>query len=471
MNDSLSYIVGAFGREPFYPLLIRLFELCFGDRDIALTVLYIFQGICGLLSCLFLMHILRKRFQMGWILSIVSWGLLLMPFFFDSFFEDGVVYSHYIMTECLSYSMFYLYIALLIVFLEQKKMKYVSFVIMVVLTVIMTMNRNQMMILHGVSLIAAVIVFVGKWKKRSVDSGENIDSCKVGPRKARLIILLFAQVFLVAGFFIGTDLLTKLYCQVNFGLFEKSSENSFTSVTNLLYLSEEEDVALFDDSDTKAVFEEIYEKLDDNQYRNNYSDQKKDLMYVDSGSDYLNQGRYMSVCHDLIKSTILRPVMGEYAQKLGYSDWDYEGDQIKKQILSEILSGLREKHLVEYILVCASTWPYGFAYDVMPIFYPGMDYVMLPVGIMIWIAFIVGFLLLACNKNRRKRNRLLIATVFCIAAFTVCNTVAISFVIFYVTRYLNYTQGLIWIMAILVWRAVCSERFSKGKRMDSVPLN
>ena len=113
-NDSLSYMQGAYEREPFYPVFIKMATILCGGIDGGLVLVYCLQGIVALISCICLLHTIRDRFEIGVILSSIFWVLLLLPFFFDSFLSERIVYSHAIMTECLSYSMFYFYVSYLI---------------------------------------------------------------------------------------------------------------------------------------------------------------------------------------------------------------------------------------------------------------------------------------------------------------------------------------------------------------------
>lgn len=431
-NDSMSYIMESYEREPFYVLIIKGCRYIFGLK-LGLNVLMFLQGLAAFSSCLYLLICLRKLFCLNYVESGISYLLLFMPYGFDTMWSTPRVnYTHMIMTDCFSYALFYFFVGQLLGFINDGTKKRI--VALTTLTVIMTLNRNQMMVLFLVIIFA---VFVDAWKEKSLVT--------IITKVCNLKKIALACVLVLFGIGLTTGV-TKLYCYLQWGYFEKSSENEFTSTTNLLYAADMGDVNDMPNEETKQMFEELYRQVDEMNY--NYK-------YAPSGLFAI--GDYMMKCHDPIKSTIIRPTFINYIEEKGMTNGLFESDREKKKVIVQIKKALMKKHFGRWVKDALLTLPRGFTYAVVPIIVERYYPIALFLGVMIWGLFVW----MCIDGLRRKKNKKMEAELMfalCMFAFITINVVGVSFIIFSVHRYINYTQGLFWITFYLLLRSALIRR-------------
>ncbi|MDE6421421.1 MAG: hypothetical protein K2K87_13000, partial [Lachnospiraceae bacterium] len=100
--------------------------------------------------------------------------------------------------------------------------------------------------------------------------------------------------------------------------------------------------------------------------------------------------------------------------------------------------------------------PKGFTLSVIPII-PGGFYPYAAIGAaIVWGLFLAAGCCLLFIKKYREKESGLIAFAILTVSFMVMNVAGICFVIFVQSRYLNYTQGMFWIVCFLMLRALCS---------------
>ena len=425
-NDSLGYIHASYEREPFYPLIIMACRAIFGENG--LNAVIGLQGITALFSCLFLAAKLEQYFELKKWELFCCYLLLLLPFGLDTMWSSPRVnYSHLILTECFSYSLFYFFLCAVICYLQREK-NHLSYVCMLLLALVMTTNRNQM------EICFVLVGILSIWW--------NL----IRPRK-RLWKKCFLEIIGAAAAVALTVFLTLLYCYVQWGYFEKSSENTFTMMSNLLYASDAEDAALFEDEDVRAVFSELYAQTEENGWTHRFA-----------GGGWYANGEAVADCHDRIKYSVIRPFFQQYVAERGMEPMSFESDRIKKAVSKEIQDVLFRAHVWDWIYNACCMMPKGFILSVIPIIPQGF-YLFAVVGaVMVWGIFLAAGCCLLFRKKYREKESGLIAFAILIVSFMVMNVAGICFVIFVQSRYLNYTQGMFWIVCFLMLRAL-----SRGK--------
>lgn len=426
-NDSLGYIHASYEREPFYPLIIMVCRAIFGENG--LNAVIGLQGIAALFSCLFLAAKLAQYFELKRWELFFCYLLLLLPFGLDTMWSSPRVnYSNLILTECFSYSLFYFFLCAVICYLQREK-NHLSYVCMLLLALVMTTNRNQM------EICFVLVVILSIWW--------NL----FGTRK-RLWKKCFLEIIGVAAAVALTAFLTLLYCYVQWGYFEKSSENTFTMMSNLLYASDAEDAALFEDENARAVFSELYAQAEENGWTHH-----------NAGEGWYANGEAVADSHDRIKYSVIRPFFQQYVTERGMEPMGFESDRIKKAVSKEIQDVLFRAHVWDWVYNACCMMPKGFILSVIPIIPQGF-YLFAVVGaVMVWGIFLAAGCCLLFRKKYREKESGLIAFAILIVSFMVMNVAGICFVIFVQSRYLNYTQGMFWIVCFLMLRALY-----RGKR-------
>lgn len=421
-NDSAGYINASYEREPFYPLVIMACRAVFGENG--LNVIIGLQGITALCACLLLAAKLRRYFALKQWELFFCYILLLLPFGLDTMWSPPRVnYSHFILTECFSYAFFYFFLSAVICYLQREK-NHLSYVCMLLLALVMTMNRNQM------EMCFVLVGILSIWW--------NL----IRPRK-RLWKKCLLEIIGVAAAVALTVCLTLVYCYVQWGYFEKSSENTFTMMSNLLYASDAEDAELFENEDVRAVFSELYAQVEENGWT-----------YHDAGEGWYENGEAVMDCHDRIKYSVIRPFFLQYVAERGMEPMSFEGDRVKKAISTEIKNVLFKEHVWDWVYNACCMMPKGFVLSVIPII-PGGAYPYAAVGaVVVWGLFLAMGCRLLFTKKYREKESGLIAFAILIVSFMAMNVVGLCLVIFIQARYLNYTQGIFWITCYLMLRAL-----------------
>lgn len=200
-NDSGGYINASYEREPFYPLVIMVCRALFGENG--LNVVVYLQGSVALLSCVALITVISRKFNLKEWEAVVCYLLLLLPFGLDTMWsEPRINYSHLIYTECFSYSFFYLFLSAVICYLQKEKNQ-LSYVCMLLLCTVMTMNRNQL------ELCFVLMGLLSVWMNLIRTRVKRVRKC-------------IAEFIGVGAAVAVTVLLTLTYCYAQWGYFEKS---------------------------------------------------------------------------------------------------------------------------------------------------------------------------------------------------------------------------------------------------------
>lgn len=429
--DSYSYIAPSYEREPFYPIVIMLCNLVCGERYYLYAVVFL-QAATAFFACLFAARKMQRHLGLNRWELLTAYLLLLLPFGLDTMWsQPRVNYAHMIMTDCFSYAFFYFFVGEMLCYLQYEQKR--AYLWMVTLASVMTINRNQMALLYVIIAFLSVVQNCIRSKKR------KWAKCL---REIALIVISFLL----------TMVLTLGYFYVKWGYFAKSSENNFTFVTNLLYAADAQDAELFEDAEVGEVFAKLYDEMDE-----------KGWTYRYAGEGVFARGDHMIACHDPIKSSIIRPFFQEYVSELGMEPMSFESDRIKKSVTEKIKQVLIKEHFGDWLFHALCTMPRGFVYSVMPIIFPGTYPAAAVTALVVWVVFFAGLINLLLRRKSVGQNKILPAFALSIAGFMAMNVTALCLVIFVMYRYLNYTQGLFWIVFYLVFREMFRGRELRKK--------
>ena len=424
--DSQGYIAPSYEREPFYPIVIMLCNMVCGEQYFLYAVVFL-QAVTAFFACLFAVRKLQRHLGLNRWELLIAYLLLLLPFGLDTMWsQPRVNYTHMIMTDCFSYAFFYFFVGEMLCYLQYEKKS--AYLWMVTLASVMTINRNQMALLYVIIAFLSVVQNCIRSKKKKW--------AKCLREMALIVIAFLLSMVLTLGYF-----------YVKWGYFAKSSENNFTFVTNLLYAADAQDAELFEDEEVREVFAQLYSEIDE-----------KGWTYRYAGEGAFARGDHMIACHDPIKSSIIRPFFQEYVSELGMEPMSFESDRIKIAVPEEIKRVLLKEHFGDWLFHALCTLPRGFVYSVMPIIFPGTYPAAAVAALAVWIVFFAGVIHLLLRRKSAGQNRILPTFAVSIAGFMAMNVAALGLVIFVIYRYLNYTQGLFWIVFYLVFREILRGR-------------
>lgn len=294
-DDSASYILDERreGVMPIYPFFLMLMRLFVGDLNY-LNVVVLIQGLLAIFCTLYFVVIIQKQIHFSYFDRIVVYVVCLLPYAVNL---PEISSPHVILTEGLTYPLFYLYFAFLLKTVW--KQSYLWFTIMYMMSIIMALVRSQMLFL----LIISLCVFGYLCLRRS-------------RKKYKLATVLLALVIMAVGFLGGYKFIYKITdCysrmpslkeaviteelaeiveeseQQQQQIVETKHQNAVgqpnpnvqetnSQITSLLIIrgffeAEEDDYQLFDNEMVRYVFQKAYKMAQEEERLYNYA--RKDL--------------------------------------------------------------------------------------------------------------------------------------------------------------------------------------------------
>lgn len=411
-NDSLGYVTIGFTRFPVYPLLFQLFLKLFGPEYYLLYMTY-FQGILAVFSVMLLLIFIRRQFLLCNWETVLVYLALILPYGIDTLWDaPRFVFTHYISTEGITYSLYYIFIVCLLHFLLNKQRS--GFLLCLVLIPIMCCTRTQLMICYPVLCLSILYIYRKSLKKIAICT----------------ILILFSVL--------SINLINNSYHWYFQGDFEPSSVNEFTLFANMLFVADKEDATLIEDKDAAYLFLEIFEES----YTLNY--------HYDYASDaFIGLADKLIDSHDKIKYDIVYPVMRGYTASLGIEN-EWEADRIHRDLLKPMVDKLRQDNLGKWLHTCLALIPEALMLSFNPVTPPqilGLLYAYALIMSFVICIYIIGSIL----KNKKITPSTLALSAVFILLLT--NAVGLSFSIYAISRYTNYNLGLIYVMLFLCIRS------------------
>lgn len=299
-SDSYQYIGldGGQGIMPLYPLFIHFHRIILGN-DYYLYGVVATQTIITIACLVGYMMWIRRRFRPGYGISCLIYLAALVPFTLDF---PAVIGNHVILTEALTYPLFYLFAISFVEVMIRKEYKWIC--LNVSMGIVLALIRTQMQICLAFS--AMVLLYI-VWRKGK------------GKRAVQRTVRLFAAFFLCIGIVVIGEVLIlqingrlqvvmdncKLKMEEDAVRIEQEEEPELVASHNpevigsmqpgyggsvvqsiqaanfvgrnasnvtgqmgsilidrTFYEMDQEDIALFKDPETKALFQKFYEQAD-----------------------------------------------------------------------------------------------------------------------------------------------------------------------------------------------------------------
>ena len=421
-NDSMGYIQASYEREPLYPLIIMIFRRIFTENGYLYALTYFQRGF-ALFTALYCAFRIKKILARNSLSMLATYCMFLIPFFLDS------CITHFVLTEGFAYALFELFLLAAIEFITTRNQKY--YVHMLILVSLMVLLRSQLMVCYvTIGVICLLTCF-------NLTKSKHHNLRRFGVQIAAIL----AAVCI-------TTLLSYVYCYSMWGDFKRSSENDFTKLTNLLYASDEEDVNLFADKEEQDAFLSLYSAADASGYLHQYA-----------GKSMTDNANHLCNSHDPIKYDIVRPFFTQMVEEKGLEQ-SFQSDHLKKELASSLSTKLMKKHFYRWLYDGFCMIPKGMVLVTALFIKPG--YTWISTGFTIFFWFITVILLLLHMKHdyihrndsafQKERNHLII--VLSVLFFIIVNVLAVGTFIFVISRYTNYTQGIVFLLPCLLARDV-----------------
>ncbi len=180
------------GVMPLYPLFLRLNRIVFGEA-VYLQAVVAEQAVFACVCVILFTHLVRRRFQLGYLESYGIYLLSLLPFTTDM--PDAMT-TQEIVTEGIAYAAFYLFMAVLLTAVWKKSLAGVA--VLYLVTQFLAATRSQLQILFGVcGVIFFYIVLTGKGKKDcAFDGGSRSKAGKAVRIGGRILFGLVGCLFI-----------------------------------------------------------------------------------------------------------------------------------------------------------------------------------------------------------------------------------------------------------------------------------
>lgn len=416
LNDSLGYMKMDIIRSPFYPSFLALFRKLFGE-DSYLNHVIIFQTLLACIAIGLFSRVLRKNFAYPPAVSFVLYPFMLYPYMIEGIRPDGVIYTRAILTEGLSYSLFYFYFCLFLTafFAADQKKKLIALFLLYVMSGFLALLRGQMQICLIISVLLTLYLL---WENRADKT-----------MRIKMTGILFSGIIAAMAVI---KILTYAYTVTVFGDSVKPEFTNTSYMINFLYVSDDEDKQLFADSE----YAEFINRVFDDWEASGFSYDHKGEGWIENSVHLMDANLYLKL-HAYI------PMAEEYFGGLGFNE--VQTYQTYEKIAGEMLPALAKRHF--------GKWFHGF----LALFITGIpDMVFFEFVKLRGLCYVISFALLIAAfgfsvlRLRQEYSSTAARLVIAVMIMMLGNLAACCLVIGPTFRYLAYFWGLFYISGFLL---------------------
>lgn len=260
-DDSGSYMdlyLNMEGVMPVYPLFLHVNKLLFGENRY-LYVVVVEQAILASACVIILISVVKRQFQLKYWEAYVCYILALLPFTTDL---PQAMTTHVILTEGISYALFYLFAVVLLRAVWDKSLKWLGILYMI--TLLLSSTRSQLQILFGVCGVVSIYIVV----LRKTDRGRRHVPLRVLCGLAGCVIIGLTGIWI-------TGKVSSSYQQVRVEARKeqqaekgqrpalKTSQYVTLIFSRGMYEADREDYLLFQDEKIRELFLEMYPAVDE----------------------------------------------------------------------------------------------------------------------------------------------------------------------------------------------------------------
>lgn len=403
---------------PLYPLFLRMMHVVFGE-SVYLYIVMIMQSVLAGCCTAYFADYIRKQFHLNFVEGVIAFFVSLFPFII-LLPEDPI--SHGIMTEAISYPLFYVYIVLILkaIYNDKKIYLYGS----TLLIFFMSLVRPQMKFLFAVS---GVVYFYIVVKNRIIAGKENTDKWYIGKTAVFFLVLLVSLKVIT----ITVD----IYQRVMFDT--PASNYSYMAIVERgLYACDAEDEALYEEEYLKEIFRKTYAEMEEQQ------------------ANYKYMGEGFGRWNDIVRgTTTCSRIVGKYAREYLVSNGELSSNPVKEEAqVSEIFGAIgtvlvKDNHR-QYLVDSMNLMPAGIVSTVL--FHKESIYGLIHATALFLYVAAIGLSIWVYVK--KKHNTQIAEYMLLITGTAILNVVSSNMVLFGLQRYLAYTLGMFYLGMLLVIR-------------------
>lgn len=401
--DSESYLKMSLIREPLYPLLINgIIKLCgvhayeiIGIIQAALAVISIYMTVC------YVGEQFGKRYVFYLVFVCMVVPHLLTPLFASS----RLILTNALISEGITVSLYNFFFLFMLKAIWEDNNRNNNLRISLFWALVLSLARGQMII----TLIAWFIIILGVEKRKK----------KICAYLFVLVISLISRSLLICG-----------YNSLFNGKFTGTTYGAVTILSNVIYVSEENDGERIEDKTERQFFEDIYEIAKEN-----------GMLLQDAPKDFSAEAVFFSQMHDTIKEQAIYPILENYVINneniTEYADKSVRIDELSSSLTAGLLKTNWKRWGIHYLSNVLAGLIRTVAY-----IHPICN-----------ILTLAGYLLLSvlglyCYK-KDKHSR---AVKFQLLTFllTFGNISAVALTIMCLSRYMIYNMAFVYISGILL---------------------
>lgn len=413
--DSPGYINMAPARDPLYPLFLAMFRFFLGDEYLQGVI--IAQCILATFSICHAMNKLTELFRMGNILKVFVYAFLVLPFGLSTLWNvPRYSYPHAVLTEGLTYPLFYLFLTEIICAAINRSKK--SFCMSAFILLIMTLTRFHMFVFAPVLVFVWILISINKIKGVFVGIGVAV------------------AIFLLSNF--GGS----IYRYIITDGYTSSSENDITMLANAIYASDFEDAQLIEDESVKELFLRVWNQIE-----------TKKAIHKYAGNGIYKNGGWIAYSHDNIKGDILREELFVYIEEKGYSrdtKSDYMGDLVIQEGAQKLRKILVRDNWIQWIYDRISSFAYGLTIATVCITPPNLMNICHIISALFWIVMLIA---LITSMRVKKMNKIAYFSSIVMCCVLI-NVAGVSWFIFVNFRYTDFVWGWLMIAMVLLIRDI-----------------
>lgn len=413
-DDSDQYINMHIHREPLYPFFLWIVRKVVGANWlIAAGIIQCFMAAVTI--WLFARYIAERFCLHTWEMGIVVL-LEIFPYVASRFFSaTKLIITNSILSEALCMPLFTLFIMGCFRMLAEEEEKRFSCkcLITLLLALLLSLTRNQMMM----TFIAWMIVMVVRILKRSDKHGKRL--LRIG-----VVFFVMIMTFLLRGTVI------KCYNLAFNGYFIPNTYGSVNILTNIVYASDREDGENIEDEEARRFFYLIYDTMD-----------AEEMNYKYAGDSIEQKVRHLEASHDGIKYNIIEPTF--YQAYIAEYDNNYILINLQAdKMATKIIKGILPK--------CFFTW---FLNYLMLAIFGMIRSIAVDRSIITWLTFLIygAAMILTIMTLRRNRKPQDAAWLMGLALLIILGNVAtVSITIMPLSRYMVYGFAPFYIAGFLL---------------------
>lgn len=433
-SDSVAYLYAA-SREgvlPGYPIFLGLFRVLLGERYFLQGVV-VAQSIIAIGCTLFFVLSLQKKFcLMGWE-CVLLYAITMLPF---SIYLPEVGITHQIMTEGLTYAIFYIFF--LMILKSIWTLKYRWYIGSLAIAFLLGTIRSQMLFLQAICLILLIWMIFQKYRCKMI---KRVVLCLAGAMIGILFTMISYKLIYFVNDFYQENFAVRTpveYEQIDHGTQQSNNIESKETVikeTEIavqdkrnsqfdsliiargFFEADREDVDLFDDEMMREIFLRTYQLADEGEH-----------LYP-----YAKKGLYMweDLVYDRMAELVNRAIL-EY-------DQTHPGmrDKTKASIMREL--GLRilfehfDRYIYHVIRLMLPSLIAAVFFQIKPIYL-----LCHAIAFLIYLFAVLGAWWIRKNGGAKDVSEYVIAIVFTIITMVVI----INIVFMGLQRYVVYGMGI-----------------------------